>query len=329
MFQTPILDVAAGLLLFFLVLSLVCTSLNESISRMLQLREELLWKALTSLFQNSEDDKSATIARNILDHNLVDALSPPGKDTSFIPADVFSIAVLDLIGLNKADGQTEISDQLGTAKAAKSGDLGEAVFQTLQPLAVAAGKSLDDFRQSIERWYGATMDRATALYKGQMQVVTFCVAFALCLMVNADTLMLAKALWTNPQVSAKLAAEAQTVAKLQPPVNVSPTVPSAANQPSSELVTPLPPELQTAKSNVFGLIGWSGALPWQTGYDHANEHRYPADGWEFFLKLIGLLMTTFAACLGAPFWFDALSKVISLKNGGSPQAAPAAGNQKA
>ncbi|MBS1726216.1 MAG: hypothetical protein JST51_05800 [Armatimonadetes bacterium] len=328
MFQTPILDVAAGLLLFFLVLSLVCTSLNESISRMLQLREELLWKALTSLFQNSEDEQSATLARNILDHNLVDALSPPGKDTSFIPSDVFSIAVLDLIGLNATDSQTEISDQLDAAKTAKSGDLGDTVFETLKPLAVAAGKSLDDFRQGIERWYGATMDRATALYKGQMQVVTFCVAFALCLMVNADTLMLAKALWTNPQVSAKLAAEAQTVAKLQPPVNVS-ALPSAANQASSELVTPLPPELQTAKSNVFGLIGWSGTFPWQTGYDHANEHRYPATWWEFFLKLIGLLMTTFAACLGAPFWFDALSKVISLKNGGSPQAAPAAGNQKA
>ena len=33
-------------------------------------------------------------------------------------------------------------------------------------------------------------------------------------------------------------------------------------------------------------------------------------------KLIGLLLTTFAISLGAPFWFDILNKVINLRSSG-------------
>jgi hypothetical protein len=33
-------------------------------------------------------------------------------------------------------------------------------------------------------------------------------------------------------------------------------------------------------------------------------------------KLLGLLVTAFAICLGAPFWFDLLSKVVKLRSAG-------------
>lgn len=39
-------------------------------------------------------------------------------------------------------------------------------------------------------------------------------------------------------------------------------------------------------------------------------------GWKLFAKLIGLLMTALAISLGAPFWFDTLNKVISIRAAG-------------
>jgi hypothetical protein len=42
-----------------------------------------------------------------------------------------------------------------------------------------------------------------------------------------------------------------------------------------------------------------------------------------FLKLIGLLLTALAISLGAPFWFDLLNKVISIRAAGrSPEEKP-------
>jgi hypothetical protein len=204
--------------------------------------------------------------------------------------------------------------------------LGSNIFDTLKPLAVAAGTSVDLFRQNIEHWFDATMDRANDWYKRRLRVITFCVAFAICILLNADTLMLAKALWTSPQAAAKLASTAQTVSNLKPPSDVSAknkdlNVGSGdtINNPAEAKL--LPPELQSARSEVFGLIGWSGRFAGQEGYNRSNEHRYPADGWEGLLKLFGLLVTTFAACLGAPFWFDAIKKIVAIRNASTSNSA--------
>ena len=326
MFQTPILDVAAGLILFFLVLSLVCTSLNEIVAQILSLREEVLWRGLCSLFQNSEAQKAEEFAGRILDHNLVDAMSPPGANPNNIPSHVFSLAVLDVIGIDGRDTTDTLATRLDAAKKAKGTELGKNVFETLKPLAVAADTSVDAFRLNIERWFDATMVHATDWYKQRLRVITICVAFGVCVALNGDTLMLAKSLWTSPQTAAKLASTAQTVSKLQPPPDVSAPATDSSGQPklavgadASNALSDaklLPPELQTVRTEVFGLIGWSGHFPWQDSYDRSNEHRYPSDGWEMILKLLGLIITTIAACLGAPFWFDALSKLIALRKDG-------------
>jgi hypothetical protein len=43
-------------------------------------------------------------------------------------------------------------------------------------------------------------------------------------------------------------------------------------------------------------------------------------GWKLLAKLIGLLMTALAISLGAPFWFDTLNKVISIRAAGRSPA---------
>ena len=38
-------------------------------------------------------------------------------------------------------------------------------------------------------------------------------------------------------------------------------------------------------------------------------------------KVIGILITTFALMLGAPFWFDLLSKLVRVRGSGAPPPA--------
>jgi hypothetical protein len=56
------------------------------------------------------------------------------------------------------------------------------------------------------------------------------------------------------------------------------------------------------------------------GY-HAD--LFPFDTGPSWVKLIGLLLTALAISLGAPFWFDLLNKVISIRAAGrSPEERP-------
>jgi hypothetical protein len=48
--------------------------------------------------------------------------------------------------------------------------------------------------------------------------------------------------------------------------------------------------------------------------------RTDVQGWKLLAKLIGLLMTALAISLGAPFWFDTLNKVISIRAAGRSPA---------
>lgn len=47
--------------------------------------------------------------------------------------------------------------------------------------------------------------------------------------------------------------------------------------------------------------------------------------WQWITKAIGLMLTALAASLGAPFWFDLLKRVVSIRSSGKapPAQAPA------
>src|SRR5262245_19774943 len=62
-------------------------------------------------------------------------------------------------------------------------------------------------------------------------------------------------------------------------------------------------------------VGW--VAPFSENFLPFHADGAPrGPGWmsaAAFLKLIGLLATAFAVCLGAPFWFDILNKLLKLR----------------
>ncbi len=73
---------------------------------------------------------------------------------------------------------------------------------------------------------------------------------------------------------------------------------AAATQPNAGFAG-----LQRVFEQIQPVIGWSTST-------------LPADFWGWVLKIVGLLATTFAVSLGAPFWFDVLNKFISFRSSG-------------
>ena len=69
--------------------------------------------------------------------------------------------------------------------------------------------------------------------------------------------------------------------------------------------------MNNRKSRPFP-VGW--ATPSTGKYEEVRSLPYTMAGW--LHKIMGLLLTTVLVSLGAPFWFDMLSKLVNLRNTG-------------
>jgi hypothetical protein len=149
--------------------------------------------------------------------------------------------------------------------------------QALQTILAHSQTSVATARASVEDWYNAAMDRVTGVYKRQVQLVTLALSIFIAVGLGVDSVAIAQALWQEPALQAAVTGAAQST--------------TAAN-----FEDPL------ATLTQFDLpLGW-GFLP-QT-----------IDGW--LLKVAGLVITTVAISLGAPFWFDILKKIGNARSSG-------------
>jgi hypothetical protein len=160
-----------------------------------------------------------------------------------------------------------------------------------KPLAVfvrdAAG-DLEKFRSNLERWFDDSMDRVSGFYKRKVQVAVLAYAIVLTVTLNVDSVAFARRLWTDDLVRSAAVAAAERQQQ-RPDAGTSQLLEEV-----QELNLP---------------IGWSGS-------DRLRAAPTGLAAW--LLKLLGLAITVLALSLGAPFWFDLLSRVARLRSTGPP-----------
>ena len=174
----------------------VCVSaFSEFLEVWLKRRPRMLLESVTQLVGSPE------AASRIYKHPLISSLARKGSHPSYIPAKTFALAVLDSLGVLGEGGMASVLPDLSKV----DGEFGDS----LRVLAHDAGGDLEKFKQGIEQWFDNAMDRVTGWYKRQTQWILLIVAVVLTVWANADTLKIAKELWTNPGVRAAFVAQAQ------------------------------------------------------------------------------------------------------------------------
>jgi hypothetical protein len=175
--------------------------------------------------------------------------------------------------------------------AHESPALAEAVEKALRK----PEAKLEEFRKAVEGWFDQTMDRASGWYKRKVQVVVVLIAAALAIGLNVDSVHVASRLWKEPALRSAVAARATDAAESAGgQATGSPSAQEAADEIDKVKQLNLP--VGWAKNNrPSGFSGWVGG----------------AAGW---------LITIAAISLGAPFWFDVLSRLARLRGSGSPTA---------
>jgi hypothetical protein len=157
----------------------------------------------------------------------------------------------------------------------------------------------EHLKHNIEQWFNDAMDRCGGWYKRWTQKVLLGVAIVVVLGANVDTLMLAKRFMRDNALRASIVTAAEK--------NIQDNAANPTNDTNARQ------QLLKEAGELDLPIGWiaDASDPYKT-----NQIPHGKMGW--FMKILGLLISIFAISLGAPFWFDILSKIVNLRGAGTP-----------
>ncbi len=292
MFNLTILEVTIGLVFIYLLLSLVCTAVNEVIANVLSLRATNLEKWMQTVLGDALKGK-------LYEHPLINTLRGK-KPPSYIPSNLFVLALLDVTTpsdvMPSEGAMNEIKEALKTPDTDASA---QNVKKLLLYLIEEAGGNFQKARENTEKWFNDAMDRVNGWYKRKMQWITLGVALVVSIGLNADTLTIADRLWNNAPLRSAVVAAAEEAAKKK-----------AETPPAQDAATPSDEmakigQIKKQLEELHVPIGW---------YDDLIPPSNETGKW--VSKMIGWLFTAFAISLGAPFWFNMLDNLIKLRSSG-------------
>ena len=329
MFGAPFLDVAIGLTLFLLLFGLLCTAVQEALSSIMGWRSANLKKGIGQLLN---DPDFTGIAGLVVDHPAIRRLSrgsgawevswlKRSSGPSYVSARAFSTALMQVIDRtvrDRGEPSAQSTDEEGSndpvaqerpvahtprsthallsqAEALIAGLPAEAsgLRESLLSALTASSDKVDEIQGNLEEWFDQSMDRVSGWYRRRMRAVTFGLALGLAVLINADAIAVVRALWMSEDLRTLSSAVAEELEASDDPSDF------ASVAASIEALNQFP-------------IGWSVQEPRPIA-GTALPNFDPSPWW---LAPFGWLLTAVSALVGAPFWFDALGRLVRLRGTG-------------
>jgi len=331
----PILDLVAGMIFIYFLLSIISSSAVEIGLTLLRVRAKFLGRWLLTIFDKPVQTMAGevTLGQAIMDHCSITALSGQGKAPSYIDAKNFVSALLEKVSFDPANPES-IASNLDEfiEKIKKSNSLStelkrviltyaQEARDTYQSVDKKTKSELDMFREKLETWFDSSMERVSGRLKRKyMRPLTFWIALCITALMNADSIAVAKFLYGNPEVRSQLAQQAYTKTSAED-INkqiqaIERSIPDTGVLSAAQIKAALKGRIEIIKGANETLeaipLGWSKA------------EFIPKPGGNLFTlilsKIVGLAATILAIMMGAPFWFDVLNKVSNLRGVGTKPA---------
>lgn len=281
MSSSQVLEVAIGLIFVYLLVSTACSGIKELIAHLLDMRA----KTLEDAIRNMLADPNNTITNEILQNQLIAGMLPQGQKPSYISSRNFALSLFDVIAPAQ-QGQSFAALKAGASK------LPEKMQKTVLGLLESAQGDVNIARQRVEHWYDDAMERVSGVYKRRAQIYIAVIGLVLCSALNADTVMIARELWGDQALRTAIVTQAQAKTQVSG---------ACANKDALQCST------DSIRAAEVPPIGWA-----------RDGVRSLPEGGEWFWKILGILISSVAVAMGAPFWFSLLNKVVNLRLTGSP-----------
>ncbi len=305
LFGSTTLDVVIGLVFVYLLLAIICTTVNEWIAGILNARSKNLASAIKQMLDGQAGPAVSPEAKTGVDwflkqfysHPLIAGMNQPGKKDAhpaYLSPRAFAAAVVDITTQQKPGviSFTDLETGIGNLP---NGDVKRALLALIQN----ANGDLPRAEKNIEAWFDDTMQRASGWYKRKTQVWTVIIAVVLTLGLNADTIRILKTLWTDPTLRAQLVEKAKNRSDA--------TEPSVAVQYKDKNNPLAPTAIKPVSKDELDTLGQV------VGWNEKDRSTWPN-------HLLGWILTIVAVSLGAPFWFDTLNKFMRIRNAGESPA---------
>jgi hypothetical protein len=311
------LEVAIGLVAAFFVMSVIASAVVEGISQLLKKRSSDLAKVITSILSSP----AATVApTQIGAKGAVAPAATPAPVPTPATVDVFSTSVFrafESAARNKrthlkgSDRRTPsyvsarsfadaVIEALATTKstvleaedtaAAFLGSLPQdsPIKTRLTALISEAQGDLQRVKAGLEAWFDDTMDRLSGAYKRWSQWVLVVVGIIAALILNVSAVRIVATLWEDGPVRSAVTDAASEFVQQHPTTE--------ASSPGFKGIETAIGDLDVLKLPVGWGDGWGNVA---------------GPGW----TVLGTLITGLAVMLGAPFWFNVLTKLLALRKG--------------
>lgn len=300
---TVMIDVALGLILLYLILSVIASALMEAGGYLLQSRARTLKTFITEVLAPDRQQPNSPVDK-FYAHPLVKSyawtLQGIERPPDYVAPANFVSAILDLVW---SDHPLD-ADLKAWEEKIKTTPMSDTLRKMLLTALEQTEGKFENFRTGIETWFNGAMDQVSRAYKRNVQVVLFAIGLVLALGLNIDTIMITSRLLQDPvlrgslvQLSDRLAqqgniddeATKQAIAEIEKEI-------SALNLPIGW--SPNPALILEEKAN--GPDWW------------AQRSTISQIEWHF-QRLVGLFVTALAVSQGAPFWFDLLKRVTQIR----------------
>ena len=345
MYQSAVLsvyvDLALGLVVSFLLLSLLVSGLNEAFVRVLAIRSKFLWAYLRDTMDGADGKTGSWLPARVADvfrvlpflrdprpaHSDLPAPSEPAQ----VPETGTGDAMIKLLyqRLQEIDhakrGRTSIANipparfavAVMEMAAAEDGEvdrflaklqaIDSPLYGPLKGIWESAQRDLDRFRQGVETWFDGEMQRLSMLYKRYVKWVVAVLGVVVTLLFSMDGLEYAKTLLRDNAFRASVAAVAEAGPEAYEELKARCTggdpVPCVTETLSRPALVKM---MGQAMVSVSIPAEGDPGVHWNGGlwWDRISTPSH----WP------GFLLTYVALLFGAPFWWDVFRRITGIKS---------------
>ncbi|HEY4131887.1 MAG TPA: hypothetical protein VGM50_14805 [Gemmatimonadaceae bacterium] len=305
MFGSNIIDVLIGLIVVYLLMSLVATGVREALAGIFKTRAKFLALGMKELLGSGQ------LLSAFYEHPQIFALyEDQARNPSYIPASSFALALMDMAARGLDHNSTVQSGPEATPLTIDTirrniGGLRDTKVQRMVLSALdTAGGDLAKAQQSLQRWFDSAMDRVSGRYRRRTSMVLFAVGLITAIVINVDTIEVGTSFYKSPALREAAVAMAGHLAD------------TTSRAPGDTSARVMHVDSRGAIDSLYALklpIGWTTILA--TSNPIVMRSGVAAAITDHVLhSFFGWLLTAIAISLGAPFWFDMLNRFMVIRS---------------
>jgi hypothetical protein len=247
MFNSVVLDVFIGMVLIYLLYSLLITIVGEIVVSWIGLRSRVLRVSIEKMLNDGYYYKRPNAAKNFLwfawfvvqrfflkefaafkhsfagkfyDYPSIKYLAARGGEKktlftetkpSYFSDEIFADTLIQMLK-DKGSGATEF-ERIKFCLAFNTYMVQPATLKRLRDIAANSGDDITDFKKNLKAWFNETQDRTSGWYKKKMQLILFWLGFIVAIIFNVDSLRIARILAKDEKARDQLVSMSIELAK--------------------------------------------------------------------------------------------------------------------